>query len=69
MARHEATAWADVSPIRWIDGATKAKVLAALAGLIVLGFKIVALNWHRRSFAARRDVASMTGRAGPLDED
>ena len=28
-----------------LDGATRAKVLAALAGLIILGFLLVALTW------------------------
>ena len=43
-----ATAWADLAPpplIKRLDGPTRAKVLAALAGLIILGFGIVALIW------------------------
>jgi len=28
-----------------LDGATRAKVLAALAGLIILGFLMIALTW------------------------
>lgn len=42
------TAWADPAPqplIKRLDGATRAKVLAALAGLIILGFGMVALIW------------------------
>lgn len=40
-------AWADVpaAGIRRLDGATRAKVLAALAGLVILGFGMVALVW------------------------
>jgi hypothetical protein len=40
-------AWADVPAqgIRRLDGATRAKVLAALAGLIILGFGMIALVW------------------------
>lgn len=40
--------WAEgaVQPlIKRLDGATRAKVLAALAGLILLGFAMVALIW------------------------
>ena len=43
-----ATAWADPPPpplIKRLDGPTRAKVLAALAGLIILGFGMVALIW------------------------
>ena len=43
-----AVAWADVPPgplIKRLDGPTKAKVLAALAGLIILGFGMVMLIW------------------------
>jgi hypothetical protein len=48
LALIQAAAWADVAPIpplKQLDGATKAKVLAALAGLIILGFGMVALIW------------------------
>ena len=48
LALFQATAWADVAPqplIKRLDGPTKAKVLAALAGLIILGFGLVALIW------------------------
>ena len=41
-------AWADQAPqplIKRLDGATRAKVLAALAGLIILGFGMVGLIW------------------------
>ena len=42
-----AAAWADepVAGIRKLDRATQAKVLAALAGLIILGFGMIALVW------------------------
>lgn len=43
-----AIVWADVAPpplIKQLDGPTRAKVLAALAGLIILGFGMVALIW------------------------
>jgi hypothetical protein len=45
VARYQAAAWAEEAPvpaIKQMDGATKAKVLAALAGLIILGFAMVA---------------------------
>jgi hypothetical protein len=34
-----------VPGIKRLDGATKAKALAALAGLIILGFAMIALAW------------------------
>ncbi|MCI0360590.1 MAG: hypothetical protein L0211_19100 [Planctomycetaceae bacterium] len=43
-----AAAWADPAPqplIKRLDGPTRAKVLAALAGLVILGFGMVALAW------------------------
>ena len=37
---------ADVAPpIKRLDDATRAKVLAALAGLVILGFGMVLLTW------------------------
>jgi hypothetical protein len=33
------------APIRQLDDATRARVLAALAGLIILGFALVLLTW------------------------
>lgn len=41
------TAWANAPPpgIRRLDDQTRAKVLAALAGLIILGFAMVLLTW------------------------
>ena len=36
---------AEVAPIQRMDGATKARVLAALAALIILGFGMIALVW------------------------
>lgn len=48
VALPAATAWADLAPpplIKRLDGPTRAKVLAALAGLIILGFGMVALIW------------------------
>jgi hypothetical protein len=40
-------AWADepVAGIRKLDGPSRAKALAALAGLIILGFGMVVLIW------------------------
>jgi hypothetical protein len=40
-------AWADLPApgIRRLDGATRAKALAALAALVILGFGMVALVW------------------------
>jgi len=42
-----ATAWAQSPPplIKRLDDPTRAKVLAALAGLIILGFAMVLLTW------------------------
>jgi hypothetical protein len=67
-------------PIRQMDGATKAKVLAALAGLIILGFGMVALIWLGARVAQRYRQGSSffrpTPRPGehdwarkPLDEE
>ncbi len=44
-------------PIERLDGPTRAKVLAALAGLIILGFAMVILAWLAMR-AARRHVRS-----------
>lgn len=48
-----ATAWADAAPIQRMDGATRARVLAALAGLIILGFGMIALVWLGARFTQR----------------
>lgn len=56
VAAPAATAWADLAPpplIKRLDGATRAKVLAALAGLIILGFGMVALIWLAARFTQR----------------
>lgn len=48
LSLFQTAAWADLAPqplIKRLDGPTKAKVLAALAGLIILGFGMVALIW------------------------
>jgi hypothetical protein len=48
MTMHTAAVYADVPQapaIKRMDDATRAKVLAALAGLIILGFAMVALIW------------------------
>ena len=48
LAGWQAVAWAEEMPvpaIRRMDGATRARVLAALAGLIILGFGMVLLIW------------------------
>lgn len=49
------TAWADVAPplIKRLDGHTRARVLAALAGLIILGFAMVLLTWLGARVAQR----------------
>ena len=39
--------------IKRLDGPTRAKVLAALAGLIILGFGMVALIWLGARFTQR----------------
>jgi hypothetical protein len=40
-----AAAQDDMPPIKRLDDASRAKVLAALAGLIILGFALVLLAW------------------------
>ncbi len=40
-------------PIKRLDDATRAKVLAALAGLIILGFAMVLLTWLAARVAQR----------------
>lgn len=40
-------------PARKLEGPLKAKVLAALAGLIILGFGMVALTWLGARFTRR----------------
>ena len=83
LALHDAAVWAEEAPlpaIKRMDGATKAKVLAALAGLIILGFAMVALIWLGARVAQRyRQGASFfrpTPRPGehdwarkPLDDE
>jgi hypothetical protein len=79
---HQAVAWADVPvpAIKRMDGATKAKVLAAMAGLIILGFGMVALVWLGARVVQRyrhgSSVFRPTPRPGehdwarkPLDDD
>lgn len=49
-------AWAEperLPLIKRLDGATRAKVLATLAGLIILGFAMVALIWLGARFTQR----------------
>jgi len=43
----QSSAWAQqkLPLIKRLDGPTRAKVLAALAGLVILGFAMVALAW------------------------
>jgi hypothetical protein len=49
-----ATALADPKPlIKRLDDATRAKVLAALAGLVILGFAMVLLTWLGARIAQR----------------
>jgi hypothetical protein len=48
MAMHASAAYAETAQapaLKRMDDATRAKVLAALAGLIILGFGMVALAW------------------------
>lgn len=46
MTLNQAIAWAEpIMPLKRLDGGTRAKVLAALAGLIILGFGTIALVW------------------------
>lgn len=47
------TAWADVVPFPRINGANRAKLLAALAGLVILGFGMVGLIWLGARMAQR----------------
>ena len=68
MALYNAAAWADVAPvppIKQMDGATRAKVLAALAGLIILGFGMVALIWLGARVAQRYRQGSSFFRPTP----
>lgn len=42
----QAAAWAQAGPpIKRLDGPARARVLAALAGLVILGFGMVLLTW------------------------
>jgi hypothetical protein len=68
MARYQAAAWAEEAPvpaIKQMDGATKAKVLAALAGLIILGSAMVALIWLGARVAQRYRQGSSVFRPTP----
>ena len=68
LALYDAAAWADVAPvppIKQMDGATKSKVLAALAGLIILGFGMVALIWLGARIAQRYRQGSAVFRPTP----
>lgn len=63
----QGVAWADVPAplIKRLDGATRAKVLAALAGLIILGFGMVALVWLGARVAQRYRHGSHVFRPTP----
>jgi hypothetical protein len=61
------TAWADLPPplVKRLDGQTRAKVLAALAGLIILGFAMVLLTWLGGRFVQRYRQGSAVFRPTP----
>ena len=64
-------AWADIpaAPIKRLDDSTRAKVLAAVAGLIILGFGMVLLTWLGARFTQRyRHGASQFQPTPPPDE-
>jgi hypothetical protein len=46
-------AWADVAPFPSIPGGPRAAMLAALAGLSILGFGMIALVWLGARFVQR----------------
>jgi hypothetical protein len=67
LSLYQAAAWADVPApaIKRMDGATRAKVLAALAGLIILGFGMVALIWLGARIVQRYRHGSSVFRSTP----
>ena len=68
LVLYQAAALANAPPppaIKQLDGATRAKVLAALAGLIILGFGMVALIWFGAHVAQRYRQGSSVFRPTP----
>ena len=55
IASASSIAWAEERqiPLRRLDDATRAKVLAVLAALIILGFGMVLLTWLAARFVQR----------------
>src|SRR5262245_24609650 len=69
LATESALADIPAAPIRRLDGATRAKVLAAVAGLIILGFGMVLLAWLGARFTQRyRNSTSYFRPTPPPDE-
>jgi hypothetical protein len=56
------------TPLRRLDPATRAKVLAAFAGLVILGFGMVALIWLGARVTRRYMNQGRSDRP-PLDEN
>ena len=48
-----------------LDGPTRAKVLAALAALIILGFALVLLTWMGARYTRRYMATGPKGASGP----
>ena len=57
--------FADVAPLPKLEGGRKAIFLAALAGLIILGFGMVALTWLGARFVQRYRHGSSTFQPTP----
>jgi hypothetical protein len=55
--------------IKRLDGATRAKVLAALAGLVILGFLMVVLTWLGGRVARRYMGVGIKPKPLPLPGD
>lgn len=52
-----------------LDGGTRAKVLAALAGLVILGFALVLLTWMGARYTRRYMGLGPTGSTHPPRTD
>jgi hypothetical protein len=61
-------------PLQRLDPVTRAKVLAALAGLVILGFGLVVLVWlggraTRRYMRVSGRISKESPRSAPSDDD
>ena len=61
----------DAPPIKRLDGQTKAKVLAALAALVILGFGLVLLVWlgARMTQRYRKSTSHFRATSRPGEHD